>query len=203
MAEPTVLVLLVSVPLPVEAAPPTPLGLDVRRHLVERTAAAAAGAGLTTVAVVDEGTDPSLAVDMERWEVVGDDPSERIGAAVAAASGPVLLVRPFVDEVTAAHLTDAVGSLGGPWGDAVVGLTVDERWWLLGLQRPDPMAVLGLPLEGSGVGAHLLDRLHGLGLALGVTDRLREVASMEDLREVASERPDGPLAARFGAGGPT
>ncbi len=52
------------------------------------------------------------------------------------------------------------------------------------------MAVLGLPVRGPGSGTHLLDRVHGLGLALGLADRLLAAERFDDATAIASEIPD-------------
>ncbi len=119
----------------------------------------------------------------------------RVAEAMVAAATPVLVVRTVVPQVRRSQIEDAVGSLGGPYGDAVVGLTDDDGWWALGLASPDPLAVLGVPFTGESAGRHLLDRVHGLGLATGLLDRMVAVGSPADLRSVVEDLDDDELAA--------
>ena len=56
------------------------------------------------------------------------------------------------------------------------------------------MALLGLPVHGPGSGTHLLDRIHGLGLALGLADRLLAVERFDDAVTIAAEIPETAFA---------
>ncbi|MEM8902099.1 MAG: DUF2064 domain-containing protein [Actinomycetota bacterium] len=168
-----------------------------------RLAQAALDATIASVSTVDVARtvivlDPESPLTTGGLEVLrpdADEEDERVGAAVAACDGPLVIVRPWTPQMGRGLITDALEALDGPYGDAVVGLTVDGSWWLLGLAEPDPMAVLGLPLRGAGAGAHLLDRIHGLGLALGLTDRLLAVERLDDAIAVAAELPGSDFAA--------
>jgi glycosyltransferase A (GT-A) superfamily protein (DUF2064 family) len=162
---------------------------------LDQTLVAARAADADRVAVV---LDPGSALTATEVEVIvpeADEEDERLGTAIASSKGPMLVVRARTPQVTAAQLTDALEALDGPYGDALIGLTVDESWWVLGLAAPDAMALLGLPVRGPGSGTHLLDRVHGLGLALGLTDRLLAAERFDDAIAVAEEIPGTAFAA--------
>ncbi|MEM9034044.1 MAG: hypothetical protein AAGA99_09490 [Actinomycetota bacterium] len=127
-----------------------------------------------------------------------DDEDERIAAGLVDGDGPVLVLRARTPQVTEAVVADLLEALDGPYGDAVAALTVDESWWALGLARPEPSALLGLPMRGPGSGTHLLDRLHGLGLALGLGERLLAAETHDDLAPVAEQAATGRFTAAFG-----
>ena len=68
----------------------------------------------------------------------------RLAAAFAAAAGaPALLVGMDTPQLMPQHLTTAGEALVRP--DACLGLAADGGWWGLGLNRPDPDLVLGVP----------------------------------------------------------
>lgn len=165
---------------------------------LDQTLATAWSVGVDRVTVVlDRGSTLTVG-DAEVLAPEGDEEDERVGAAIASCEGPTLVIRSRTPQVTAAQLSDALDALTGPYGDALIGLTVDDSWWALGLAAPDPMAVLGLPMRGAGSGTHLLDRVHGLGLALGLTDRLLAAERFDDAVAVAEQIPDSSFAAVVG-----
>ncbi len=161
---------------------------------LDQTVEAAFEAAPERVAVVLDPGSPLAVGGVEVVAPEADEEDERIGTALATCSGPTLLVRARTPQLTVRRVVDGLEALDGPFGDAVVGLTVDESWWVLGLAAPDPMALLGLPMRGSGSGTHLLDRLHGLGLAIGLADRLLAAERFDDATAIASEVPGTPFA---------
>lgn len=183
-------------------------GGDVGPAWDERTRAAVLGAGLD-----DLVASATSCGDVEIWTTTDRDvpqvpvrrveplaADEQLGLVLADdVERPLLCVRAdLAPHAGAPRIADAVDSLGGPWGDAVIGLTVNGPWWALGLQRPDPHAVLGVPQEGAESGGFQLDRLHALGLALGMLDRLVAVERPDDARLVAASDPGSPFAGALG-----
>ncbi len=126
--------------------------------------------GLPVVAQVPGGLDVRLAA-----------------AFVAAAGEPALLVGMDTPQVTAELLASAVGLLGSR--DAVFGPAADGGWWALGLARPEPALLRGIPTSRADTGALQRARLVGAGLAVADLPVLRDVDTAEDAEAVAALAP--------------
>jgi glycosyltransferase A (GT-A) superfamily protein (DUF2064 family) len=83
--------------------------------------------------------------------------------------------------------------------DAWFGRAADGGFWALGLRRPDPRLVLGVPMSLSCTGAVQLARLHDAGLRVGRLALLRDVDTAADAAEVAALAPGSGFAARHRA----
>ncbi len=170
------------------------LPADVLTACVSDTLAAVTASGRTaallgTAPGRDPGDGHGPRVDLE-----GDGPDEHLAAAMTRLGGPVAVVGPTTPQLSAALVDDLVATVEDPWHEAVVGLTAADGFWALGLSSPDPMALLGLPLAGEAAGRHLLDRLHGLGLRVGLLPRLVEADDADAARTVSEEMPGSALA---------
>lgn len=86
-------------------------------------------------------------------------------AWTAAGPGPVLQIGMDTPQVGVAGLDAAMGHLDAPGVDAVLGPAHDGGWWALGLRRPDPSVVVGIPTSRSDTGARQRARLVARGLA--------------------------------------
>ncbi|MFG1701752.1 DUF2064 domain-containing protein [Nonomuraea sp. M3C6] len=85
--------------------------------------------------------------------------------------------------------------------EAVFGPATDGGFWLLGLRRPDPALLLGVPMSRPDTGEAQLRRLRGLSVA--TLPPLTDVDDAADAREVAGLAPHTRFAAtlaRLGAG---
>lgn len=120
---------------------------------------------------------------------------ERLAHAFAAAGGPAVVIGMDTPQVTAAVLTRAVRALDE--SDAVFGPASDGGWWLLGLRRPDPAVLLGVPMSRPDTGAHQLARLRGLRVTTLRT--LTDVDTAIDAAHVAAQAPGGRFAAALRA----
>ncbi len=120
---------------------------------------------------------------------VSGDLSWRIGAALAEVDGPVLLVGMDTPQLTVDLL--AVD----PARDAWFGPATDGGFWALGLARPDPELVRGVPMSVSDTGARQLDRLRAAGLDVGMLPALRDVDTAADAAAVAVTAPSTRFAA--------
>jgi len=123
----------------------------------------------------------------------------RIGAALALADGPVLLIGMDTPQLLPQDL-DLPGCLPGLTGAAAtpqawLGLAEDGGWWALGLTHPDPALVWGVVMSRPDTGAHQLQRLHRAGLPVRMLRTLRDVDSAADVAVVAALAP----ATRFAA----
>ena len=111
---------------------------------------------------------------------------ERLAAAfTAGGGGPVVLVGMDTPQVTSAQLDAAAHAPT----DAVFGPAHDGGWWLLGLRRPDPGLLLGVPASTPRTGAIQRRRLTDAGLSITELGRLRDVDTARDAAEVARAAP--------------
>lgn len=136
------------------------------------------------------------------WDVLlqrGVGLAERLAAAYQDAwEGcrlPLLLIGMDTPHVTSGLLGDAVGLLLKEGTDAVLGPAADGGWWAMGLRRPNPALLRGVPMSTPGTGAHQADRLRLAGLRVGLLPVLTDVDTAADVAEVAAAAP----ASRFAA----
>ncbi|MFL6053001.1 MAG: TIGR04282 family arsenosugar biosynthesis glycosyltransferase [Actinoallomurus sp.] len=134
----------------------------------------------------------------EGFEVIsqrGDGLDERLANAFADVGGPAVLVGMDTPQVTPAALTQAVRGLDD--GDAVFGPAADGGFWLLGLRRPDPRLLLGVPMSRPDTGAHQRARLRGLRVTTLGT--LTDVDTADDAVRVAALAPGTRFAVTLAA----
>ncbi|MET9342118.1 TIGR04282 family arsenosugar biosynthesis glycosyltransferase [Nonomuraea sp. NPDC003804] len=122
---------------------------------------------------------------------------ERLAAAFEDAYRrcplPVVVIGMDTPQVTADLLAEAVAALRT--GDAVYGPAADGGFWLLGLRRPDPALVLGVPMSRPTTGDTQLRRLRQAGLQVAVMPELTDVDCFQDTIRVAAEAPRSRFAA--------
>lgn len=120
---------------------------------------------------------------------------ERLAAAFAACDGPALLVGMDTPQLTPALLAPATAP--DAWRDhgACFGPAADGGFWALGLARPDPALLRGVPMSTPTTGAHQRARLTAAGLSVRDLPVLRDVDTPEDARLVAAGAPDTLFAA--------
>lgn len=121
----------------------------------------------------------------------------RIAAAFAGCEGPALLVGMDTPQLTPALLAPATGP--GAWEecDAWFGPAEDGGFWALGLARPEPVLLRGVPMSTPTTGARQRLRLTGAGLAVRDLPSLRDVDTPEDAVRVAAEAPGSRFAAEL------
>ncbi|RCG28595.1 glycosyltransferase [Sphaerisporangium album] len=126
---------------------------------------------------------------------------ERLAAAFHDACRlhrlPVVLIGMDTPQVTPDLLRQAVDLLAGH--DAVFGPAADGGFWLLGLRRPDPSLLLGVPMSTAVTGEALVRRLRETGLSVGLLPELRDVDTAADAFQVAAEAPGTRFAASLAA----
>ncbi|MBG0829249.1 glycosyltransferase [Planomonospora sp. ID67723] len=122
---------------------------------------------------------------------------ERLAAAFADACRlhpePAVLIGMDTPQVAPDLLLAAAGALAGH--DAVYGPASDGGFWLLGLRRPGPELLHGVPMSRPDTGAALLARLRGAGLSVAVMPELTDVDDADDALRVAAEAPGSRFAA--------
>ncbi|GAA0425637.1 glycosyl transferase [Acrocarpospora corrugata] len=131
----------------------------------------------------------------------GDGLDERLAAAFADAHRlhpvPTVLIGMDTPQVTPDLLHTAATALAGH--DAVFGPAADGGFWLLGLRRPDPALLLGVPMSQAGTGAAQLKRLAAAGLSVALLPSLTDVDTAEDAFQVAAQAPGSRFAAALSA----
>ncbi|MET7999705.1 TIGR04282 family arsenosugar biosynthesis glycosyltransferase [Nonomuraea glycinis] len=127
----------------------------------------------------------------------GEGLDERLAAAFADAlrlrPDPVVLIGMDTPQVTPALLREAGKALERH--DAVYGPAADGGFWLLGLRRPDPALLLGVPMSHPETGKLQLDRLERAGLAVHHLPELIDVDTAADAVAVAAAAPASCFAA--------
>ena len=131
----------------------------------------------------------------------------RLAYAWSHAKGPALQVGMDTPQVTAPDLdramsllmdqrADGSGLVQRPEGiDAVLGPATDGGWWALGMRRPRPEVVLGVPTSRTDTGARQAARLAALGLRTRLLDPQTDIDTWPDALAVADEAPGTRVAA--------
>jgi uncharacterized protein len=144
-----------------------------------------------------------------RWLVPGFDVIAQRGAGLderlawaftdswAALAVPMVLIGMDTPQLTPALLSAAVAPLADGTADAVFGPADDGGFWLLGLRRPDPALLLGVPMSTPRTGAVQLARLDRAGLRVAMLPSLTDVDTVTEAESVAAQCPDSLFAARL------
>lgn len=114
-------------------------------------------------------------------------------AAWARAPVPMLLVGMDTPQITPGLLHAAAEQLTCCDRSAVLGPAADGGWWALGLTKPAPEALIGVPMSTALTGARQRERLIAAGLRVGDLPLLTDVDDPADVRAVAAQAP----ASRF------
>jgi len=98
-------------------------------------------------------------------------------------------------QVSTAGLDAAMAALADERVDAVLGPATDGGWWALGMRRPRPQAVLGIPTSRPDTGARQAARLAALGLRTRRLELLSDIDTWPDAVAVAGLAPGTRVAA--------
>lgn len=120
--------------------------------------------------------------------------AERLSAAVSDMTGPTLLVGMDTPQVTPKLLRAALHTLLRPAVDAVLGLTLDGGWWIIGLRDPSLPVFEGVPMSAPDTGRAQRNRLDQLGLRTRTLVTETDVDSFADARTVAARIPSSRFA---------
>ncbi|GAA4944953.1 DUF2064 domain-containing protein [Streptomonospora halophila] len=120
---------------------------------------------------------------------------ERLAAAFAACTGPTLLIGMDTPQATPSLLAPALA--GDAWqdADAWFGPAEDGGFWALGMARPDPRLLRGVPMSTERTGAIQRDRLVRAGLRVRDLPPLVDADTPEAAARVARAAPGGRFAA--------
>ena len=117
------------------------------------------------------------------------------GQAYAQLPVPMVLIGMDTPQVTRRALEAAIRPLATGAADAVFGPAADGGFWLLGLRRPDPALLLGVPMSAADTGEAQLARLNGAGLRVRQLPLLTDVDDAATARAVAAQIPRSRFAA--------
>jgi glycosyltransferase A (GT-A) superfamily protein (DUF2064 family) len=112
--------------------------------------------------------------------------------------GPALQVGMDTPQVSAGELDRAMSALVDDGVDAVLGPATDGGWWALGMRRPRPEAVLGVPTSRPDTGARQAARLAALGLRTRLLDPYTDIDTWPDALAIADRAPGTRVAAAVG-----
>ena len=133
----------------------------------------------------------------------GQGLDERIAAAFddayAQLAVPIVLIGMDTPQVTPGLLETVAQPLAAGDADAVFGPAEDGGFWLLGLRKPDPRLILGVPMSADHTGRVQLDRLRDAGLRVRQVPELLDVDTAEDAERVARQAPGSRFAATLAA----
>jgi hypothetical protein len=173
---------------------------DLARAALADTLAAAAGTAAARHVIALDGPPGSwLPASVPVLAQRGAGLDERIAAALDDAyrelAAPVLLIGMDTPQVTAPLLEAALLPLANGTADAVIGPAADGGFWLLGLRRPDPSLILGVPMSTAATGATQVARLAWAGLRIHWMPLLRDVDTAADAYAAAAAAPRSRFAA--------
>ncbi|QPP05116.1 glycosyltransferase [Streptomyces bathyalis] len=137
------------------------------------------------VLVLDGRPGPWLPAGFEVVPQRGGGLDERIAAAFGLCDGPALLIGMDTPQITTDLLALATNS--GPWDerDAWFGPAADGGFWALGMARPQPELVLGVPMSRADTGTRQRRRLIEASLSVRDLPVLRDVDTAADAARVA------------------
>ncbi|MFD3437816.1 DUF2064 domain-containing protein [Streptomyces sp. NPDC058685] len=171
---------------PQEAAELAEAALADTLHTVAATPAS------RRVLVLDGSPGPWLPAGFDVVPQCAGGLDERLAEAFAGCGGPALLIGMDTPQVTpellSVDFTDC---------DAHFGPAQDGGFWALGLARPDPALLRGVPMSTAETGAVQRDRLVAAGLRVRDLPCLRDVDTAADAQAVAALAPHGRFAARL------
>ncbi|MFI5874622.1 DUF2064 domain-containing protein [Streptomyces sp. NPDC051445] len=117
---------------------------------------------------------------------------ERLADAFAGSTGPALLIGMDTPQVTPELLTVDFSDC-----DAWFGPAADGGFWSIGLARPDPGLLRGVPMSTPETGAVQRERLVAGGLRVRDLPCLRDVDTADDAHAVAALIPHSRFASRL------
>jgi rSAM/selenodomain-associated transferase 1 len=177
---------------------PTQAAAIAEAALVDTLAAARAAAGRQPVVLVLDGRPGRWlppGVDVLGQHGAGLD--ERLANAFVDIGEPALVIGMDTPQVSGDGLAWALERLVE--APAVLGPAADGGYWAIGLRRPDPLALRGVPMSVPHTFAAQRARLRQRGLRVAELERLRDVDTFDDALAVAAAAPRTLFARRLGA----
>ena len=140
------------------------------------------------------------------WEVVHQSVGgldQRLAAAFADVLQPTdrgVLLAMDTPQATAGQIRGALQALRSH--DAVIGMTEDGGFWIIGLNAARADAFVGVPMSTNETGLAQRERLWTLGLSVATIDVLRDLDTADDVRVVCGDHPNLLSAQWFNGLGP-
>jgi uncharacterized protein len=125
-----------------------------------------------------------------------DDVLRSAGSSGEGSSGEgssAVLVAMDTPQVSADQINEALAAL--ETHDAVIGMTDDGGFWIVGLQRACREVFEGVPMSEASTGQAQLHRLQSLGMSVAVVDTVRDLDTIEDVIAVTEAFPSLQLSA--------
>jgi uncharacterized protein len=140
----------------------------------------------------------------EHWEVVpqrtgGLDVrlADAFDDVLGQANAPAILIAMDTPQVAAAQLDNALRCLDS--SDAVIGLTPDGGYWLIGLRAANRAVFEGVPMSTDHTGDAQLERLSQLGMSVSIIEQLFDLDTIAELQLLSERFPDLQTAATWRA----
>ncbi|WP_327191508.1 DUF2064 domain-containing protein [Streptomyces xinghaiensis] len=146
------------------------------------------------ILVLDGRTGPWLPPGIEVVPQCAGGLDERLAAAFAHCDGPALLIGMDTPQITTGLLAPALAPAAWEDCDAWFGPAEDGGFWALGLARPEPELLRGVPMSTAGTGAAQRRRLTDAGLRVRDLPVLRDVDTPADALLAAAAAPGGHFA---------
>jgi len=175
---------------------PTEAALLAEAALADTLATVAALPVARRILFLDGDPGPWPAPGFEVVPQCGGGLDERLAAAFTYADGPALLIGMDTPQVTAEDMAPALAEDAWERRDAYFGPAEDGGFWALGLARPDPALLLGVPMSTAATGREQRARLRAAGLSTEDLRVLRDVDTADDVAAVAAMAPHGRFASR-------
>jgi uncharacterized protein len=101
--------------------------------------------------------------------------------------GAVILIAMDTPQVSSALLDQAIDALADD--DAVIGMTEDGGYWIIGLNEANREVFEGVPMSQWNTGVAQLERLESLGLSVAMLPELRDLDLPGDVKWLSSAYP--------------
>lgn len=167
--------------------------------LADSLAAAAAVPGVRPVLALEGSAGDWLPPGFDVIAQRGGGLDERLAAAFedayAGLRAPAILIGMDTPQVTGMMLEAAIRPLTTGAAEAVFGPADDGGFWLLGLRRPDPALLIGVPMSMATTGQAQLARLTEAGLRVHHLGPRTDVDDLASARTVAAQAPHSRFAA--------
>ncbi|MEE4546642.1 TIGR04282 family arsenosugar biosynthesis glycosyltransferase [Streptomyces sp. V4-01] len=149
------------------------------------------------VVVLDGAAGPWLPAGFEVVPQVAGGLDERLAAAFGQCAGPALLIGMDTPQVSAQALRQVLAPDAWAHADAWFGPADDGGFWALGLARPEPALLRGVPMSRPDTGRLQRERLTAAGLTVRDLPLLRDVDTPYDADVVAAAAPHTRFAAEL------
>jgi rSAM/selenodomain-associated transferase 1 len=167
--------------------------------LADTLAATAQVSGVRRVLALEgiagEWLPPGFDVIPQRGRGLDERLAAAFGEAHARLPVPMVLIGMDTPQVTRGTLESAIRPLAAGAADAVFGPADDGGFWLLGLRRPDPALLLGVPMSAADTGRVQLARLTEAGLRVHQLGLRTDVDDLASACTVATQAPRSRFAA--------